>query len=130
MRSARVLNYASSLRTSVLAVYAMHGPDEGVACARRTIFEFGGVIADMHGVKDAAAILYNCADAVTCRLPVEDFRLPTQQEIAPVVAPPADTAGDPKPVVKSPARRIADFVERHYGAFVFGLFLGLWWGAR
>jgi len=115
-----LLKMGSDMRGSMLHAYQHWPAEDAQEIARRFLFEIGQVMTDMHGRRDAASILYNVADAVTTRLPVEDWRLPVTTwatAVAPITRP----------------RRIVMMLAS-WRPFLLGFYIGvmamIWWGRR
>jgi len=130
MNDRALIAMGAQMRAMVTDFYAKYGSDDGVALARRYAYELGMVLIDMHGRKDAASILYNVADAVTCDLPIEDFRLPAAAPSSPQRETPAGGGTEqPAPPAKlSTLRRGIVAINQHYPAFALGVMAGLWMG--
>lgn len=120
MNRTHLLAYGAQCRESTLSIYRTLGPTDGQEMARRFLFEVGEAMSDIHGRKDAASILYSVADAITLRLPVEDFRLPAISQ-----APSNTSVGAPPMSLRA---RAIDVINHNYSSFLLGLFLGFWAG--
>lgn len=79
MNRNHVLSAGAQMRQNILSVYACYPPHDAHEITRRMLFEIGEAISDLQGRKDAGLLLYAAADAVTAKLPIEDFRLPSMR---------------------------------------------------
>lgn len=73
----QLLTLGAHMRMTMMESYRQGGRETGCEIARQYIYELGQVMSDMHGRREAAAILYSVADAVTAELPIENYLLPT-----------------------------------------------------
>jgi hypothetical protein len=104
MSDIAILRAGAEMRAEMLNNYQHIGPTRGAELARQYFYEIGQAVKLVHGTKEAAAMLYSIADAVTLDLPIEDFRLPPAQH-----TPPAASATDTAvvPATSRPKRIIA-----------------------
>lgn len=89
MNRRTLLDHGTQMRQCILTVYRHYPADDAAKIVRQMVFEIGQAFGDIHSRPDAAAMMYSAADAITCKLPVEDFRLqltPPPQEVQTVPA--------------------------------------------
>ncbi|HEX4302863.1 MAG TPA: hypothetical protein VHZ78_08715 [Rhizomicrobium sp.] len=132
MNERQLLAMGAQMRHTMLDFYARYGADEGVALTRRYLLEMGDVLVDMHGLKDAAAVLYDVADAATLKLPIESYHLPVPAESQTEELSRPCGGGEQSTIAPKMSlyRRIGSLVDRHYLAFISGVACGLWLGGR
>jgi hypothetical protein len=75
-RRSVILSAGAQMRQNVLSIYQVYPHADAAEITRRMIFEIGETVSDLQSRQEAALLLYAAADAVTAKMPVEDFRLP------------------------------------------------------
>lgn len=91
-----LLTHGTQMRECVLNVYRHYPHDDANEIVRRMLYEIGECVSDLHGRKDAAQLLLAASDAVTAKLPIEDFRLPAVAAPAPEPQPTVPVQPGPK----------------------------------
>jgi len=116
-----VLAAGATMREGLLGMYVRCGKPLGRQFAQRYVFEIGEVMADVHTREEAATMLYHIADAITCKLPVPEWR---EQIAQPEPAPQPVVAAQPE---KRPwLKRVWGVIDRlTSGPFLIGFFAGL-----
>lgn len=68
-----VLLLSSQRRTEIMAM-AQVSETDARDLARRYIFDSAEALCDLRSRNEAATVVYHIADAITCNLPLEDWR--------------------------------------------------------
>lgn len=81
-----ILAMGAATKAEIMRAYSAAGNEFGHNLARRYIFDVAEAIADIAGRAEAASIVYQVADTLVGKLPLEDWKSHAKVDVA---APPS-----------------------------------------